>query len=110
MRVFLWIWKLIGPLVLVVGIIYFVFVLFNLDFVDEVPLDTAPTCIIGGICAFVGLILGFTGWAEDVAPRMFWVKSRVDLLDNRIGYSLTMAIQMFFLPAAVGLIIGIIAA
>ena len=105
MRVFLWIWKMIGPLVMIAGAIYTAFVLLNPDWSDDVPLETNTTFIIGGICALVGFILGFTGWAEDVAPRLFWIKGRVELLDNQIGYAITLAIQFFFIPAAIGAII-----
>lgn len=105
MRVFLWIWKMIGPLVMIAGAIYTAFVLLNPDWSDNVPLETNTTFIIGGICALVGFILGFTGWAEDVAPRLFWIKGRVELLDNQIGYAITLAIQFFFIPAAIGAII-----
>ncbi|MBQ9474030.1 MAG: hypothetical protein IJU81_06435 [Bacteroidales bacterium] len=63
------------------------------------------TWILGGICAVVGIVIGFTGWAEDVPPRFFWVSSNVDILDNQIGYALKLGIQFFFLPAAIALIV-----
>lgn len=110
MKVFLWIWKIIGPLAMVIGIVYFAGVLLNSDWTDEVPMDMPTTCILGGICAVIGIIIGFTGWAEDVAPRMFWVKSRVDLFDSKIGYALTLGIQFFFLPAAIVFAISLIGA
>ena len=110
MRIFLWVWRFIGPLVFFMGFIYFAFVLFNPDWTDDVPMGTSTTCILGGICAVIGIILGFTGWAEDVAPRMFWVKSRLELMDSKVGYALTLGIQMFFLPAAIVITIALLSA
>ena len=110
MVVFLWIWKFIGPLVMLLGALYFGFVLFNPNWEDIVPMELTPACIWGGVCALGGIILGCTGWAEEVAPRMFWVRSRVELFDSKFGYALTMGIQMFFLPSAIVFAIMLISA
>lgn len=52
--------------------------------------------VISGIAAVVGLVFGFATWGETVAPRMFWIKSNVELLDNRICASLNYAWKFFF--------------
>lgn len=106
MVVFLWIWKILGPIISFLGAIYF------LSYVDASvvhPIGLSTTCIIGGVCAVIGIILGFTGWAEDVPPRLFWVRSRMELLDSKIGYALTFGVQFFLLPAFICLIIAVIA-
>lgn len=102
MTIYLWICKIIGPVVLFLGTagLYF-----HLD--NQIPhpiLSMTAMLIIGGILAIFGIILGFTGWAEDVAPRMFWVKSKVELLDNKFGYALSLGLMHFLLPAAIVLI------
>ena len=102
---FLSIWRMIAPLITIAGVLYFIIILVW-DF--DVPLELAPACILGGVCALVGIILGFTGWVEDVPPRFFWIKSNVDLLDNRVGYSLKLGIQFFLLPSAIALIISFV--
>ena len=108
MKVLLWIWRIIGPLVMIAGIVYIVLVLNNSDWHDVVVLNSKPTYILGGVCAFIGVLIGFTGWAEEVPPRLFWISGNVDLLDNRLGYALKLGIQFFFLPATIALIISFI--
>lgn len=98
MVVFLWIWKIIGP-------IFFFWGCFYWGWCDEMPLRPRMALILGAICGVIGIILGFTGWAEDVAPRMFWIKSKTELLDNKIGYALSMGVQMFLLPAGIAFIV-----
>lgn len=61
--------------------------------------------VIAGIAAAIGLVFGFVSWDETVEPRLFWVRSDVELLDSRIGASLTYAIKFFF---SAFLIIGLI--
>ena len=105
MIVFLWIWKLLGPIISLGGAIYL------LSYVDasvDHPIEFSTTCILGGICAIIGIIIGFTGWVEEVPPRMFWVSSRVELFDSKIGYALTLGIQFFFLPAFICLLIAVV--
>lgn len=98
MVVFLWIWKIIGPIVFFVGLAGLV--------LDDSPIDCSLACILGAICTVAGIVIGFTGWAEQVPPRMFWVKGKVDLLDNKVGYALALGVQMFFLPAAVMVVLS----
>lgn len=46
-----------------------------------------PACI-----APLGFVFGIFCWSENIAPRMFWVKSRTDLFGSRVksafGYML----------------------
>lgn len=64
-------------------------------------MSVGATVILGAVCSVVGLIVGFTGWAEEVPPRWFWTMSNVDLLDNRIGRALQYAGQFFWIPAGI---------
>lgn len=100
MKVFLWIWRLIGPIVFFLGLFLMVF--------DDSPIERDLAAILGAVTAVIGIVIGFTGWAEEVPPRMFWVKGKVDLLDNKIGYALGLGIQMFFLPACIMYLISFI--
>ena len=71
--------------------------------------DIEPWVLIaGGGAALLGLVIGFTGWAETVPPRWFWVKSNVWLLNNRVGTALGYALKFFLIPAGVMGIIQII--
>lgn len=97
MRVLMYVLKGIGPLFIIVGI-------FCLP--AAVDMGSFPF-IVGGVFAIGGIVLGFTGWAEDVAPRMFWIKSRVELLDNQIGYALTLGFQFFCLGMAIATMLAL---
>ena len=81
MMVFLWLFRLVSPIISVLGML----VLCSGEFGDY-------DLIIGGALAVVGFIIGLTTWAETVPPRWFWVKSRLDLFESRIynafGYAL----------------------
>ena len=44
--------------------------------------------VVSGRLALAGFVLGFTKWALDVPPKLFWTKSRVQLFDNRVGNAL----------------------
>ena len=94
MVVLLWIINLLSPLIFIGAVIYFAF--------GDVE---TWTLIAGGGAALLGFIIGFTGWAETVPPRWFWVKSSVDLFDNRFFTALSYALQFFCIPAAVAAII-----
>ena len=97
MVVLLWIINLLSPLIFIGSVVYFAFG----------DIETW-TLIAGGGAALLGLIIGFTGWAETVPPRWFWVKSNVDLLDNLVGTALSYALKFFLIPAGVMGIIQII--
>lgn len=96
MVVFLWIWNILSPIVMLAG----------LGYILSGGIE-GWELIVGGGCALLGLIIGFTGWAETVPPRWFWVKSSIDLMDSRIGTALSLALQFFLLPSAIMAIIAI---
>ena len=104
MKVFLYIWRILSPLILIAGILD-IYIISNYDWVI---LGKAATFILGGVSTVIGIIIGFSGWAEEVPPRWFWIKSNVDLLANRVGNALSLGIQFFFIPAAVALIVSLI--
>ncbi len=97
MVVFLWLWNIISPLILFLGLGY-------------IATGEAEgwEFIAGGGAALLGFIIGFTGWAETVPPRWFWVKSSVDLFDNRFFTALSYALQFFLIPSAIMGIIEVI--
>ena len=51
--------------------------------------------VLVGVPELVGFILGFTNWVLDVPPKFFRTKSRVQLLDNRVGNALGYAVILF---------------
>ena len=51
--------------------------------------------IVGAILAAIGLIVGWSAWGREVPPRWFWVKSKLELFDNRVGNAFSYAIQFF---------------
>lgn len=98
MTFYLWIWKILGPIVPFLGCFFWYC---YLDGQIHPSLSAVTILVIGGVLGILGIILGCTGWAEDVPPRMFWVKSRIDLLDTKFGYALTLGLGHFLLPAAI---------
>ncbi|MBQ6682922.1 MAG: hypothetical protein IJM74_02320 [Bacteroidales bacterium] len=98
MKVFLWIWRGIWPFIGLAALGYW-----GGKSLGEISggMSVAATILLGAVCAVVGLIVGFTGWAEEVPPRWFWTMSEVDLLDNRIGRALQYAGQFFWIPAGI---------
>jgi len=98
MKVLLWIWRIIFPIIGIAAIAYW-----GGKMLDEINggMSVTTTIYLGVACAVVGLIIGFTGWAEEVPPRWFWTMSEVDLLDNRIGNALQYAGQFFWIPAGI---------
>jgi len=97
MKIVLWIWSILFPIVFLIAIIYFAMG----DIEDW-------TLYAGAGSALIGLIIGFTGWGETVPPRWFWVKSSMDLFNSRILTALSYAIQFFCIPAAVAGIIELV--
>ena len=100
MVAFLWLFNLISPITSIIGAL----VLCSGEFEGAEP-------IFGAVLAVVGFILGLTSWSETVPPRWFWVKSKLDLFDNKVWNSLSMALQFFLIPFAVAgirMIIGAI--
>lgn len=105
MKVFFWIFKkLISPPVSILGLLYYLACSRqdgSIDFEKWV-------LYVGAGLALIGLVIGFIGWEEDVPRRWHWTKSRVDLLDTRIGTALEFAFTFFLIPAAVALVIWFI--
>ncbi len=105
MKVFFWIWqKLINPVVGFLGLIYYVVCCRqdgSIDFEKWV-------LYVGAGLALLGLVIGFIGWEVDVPRRWRWTKSKVDLLNTRIGTALGFAFSFFLTPAAIALIIWFI--
>lgn len=93
MAIFLWLWQYIGPIVMILGGLYF------LEEPEGLPL------VLGIISAIIGLIIGIVGWGDTVPPRWFWIKSSSDLAGSRIMTAIGYAVQFFFLPS---FIIGLI--
>lgn len=89
MAFFLWIWQWLSPLCLFVGGFYLV------ECGDTLSL------ILGGVSAFIGLLIGIFGWGETVPPRWFWVKSATELAGSRFLTAISYAFQFFFIPPAV---------
>jgi hypothetical protein len=100
MPTFLWIWRILSPIVFFVGLYYFVS-----DETDEYGF--IAMLILGGVFFIGGIILGLKGWLSTVPPNWFWRKSKVDLAGNRITTSLGYGLQFFFLPAAIAQLIRI---
>lgn len=99
MAVLLWIWNILSPIITILGLLYIC------GNVDELK---GWEFIVGGMCALIGLIIGFTGWAETVPPRWFWVKSKTDLVGSRVGTAFSYALQFFLIPFAIMCIIYIV--
>lgn len=97
MKVLLWIWNVISPIVIICAV-----GCFAMGGIEDWVLYA------GAGTALLGLIIGFTGWGEMVPPRWFWVKSSVDLLDSRIFTALSLALQFFCIPAAVAAILELV--
>ena len=90
MMVFLWLFRLVSPIISVLGML----VLCSGEF-GEYDL------IIGAALAVVGFIIGLTTWAATVPPRWFWVKSRLDLFESRIYNAFGYALQFFLIPCCI---------
>lgn len=60
--------------------------------------------VLCGISAVVGLIFGFATWHYDVPPRWFWVKSEMEMLDNRVFVALKYAVTFFLIPLCINMI------
>ena len=104
MKVFLWLWRIIFPIIGLAALAYW-----GGKAAGEISggMSGETTLILGAVCAFIGLIVGFTGWADDVPPRWFWIMGEVGLLDNRIGYAIQYAGQFFWIPAGIQGIIAL---
>ena len=64
--------------------------------------------IVGAILAAIGLIVGWSAWGREVPPRWFWVKSKLELFDNRVWNAFSYALQFFLIPFAITGIITIV--
>jgi len=93
----LWIFQKISPILTILGAL----VLFGDGFIGY-------EFVVGAVLAVLGLIVGWFAWSQDVPPRWFWVKSKLELFDNRIGSAFGYAVQFFMIPFGVTGIIAII--
>lgn len=53
------------------------------------------------VMGVIGIVFGFLAWGYTVAPRMFWVSSRLGLFENRIGCALGYGLSFFNSTVAV---------
>lgn len=88
MAVFLWLFQLISPIMILFGGLYLLE-----DGVEPIVF------ILGGVSAVIGLVVGIVGWGDTVPPRWFWIKSSTELAGNRILTAIGYALQFFFIPA-----------
>ena len=64
--------------------------------------------IVGAILAVLGLIVGWSTWGQEVPPRWFWVKSKLELFDNRAWNAFSYALQFFLIPFGIMGIVTIV--
>lgn len=57
--------------------------------------------LVPAIAGGVGFLFGFIFWDEMVAPRMFWVKSRTEVFDNRVNIASKYMFSFFNCACAV---------
>ena len=93
----LWIFQKISPIITVLGAL----VLFGDGF-------EGYEFIVGAVLAVLGLIVGWSALGQEVPPRWFWVKSKLELFDNRVGNAFSYALQFFLIPFAITGIIAIV--
>lgn len=87
MTVLLWLIQKIAPITNLVGLL----VLLSELAYNDIGIGTH-------VYVLAGFILGLTNWASDVPQKFFQTKSRVQLLDNRVGNALGYAVIFFLLP------------
>lgn len=92
MKFLIWIINKILPITSFVGILCLI--LFELAF----PISIYIACAVSFI---LGVFFGVAAWNYDVPPRWFWVKSKMELFDNKIGYSLGYGARFFWLPIVI---------
>lgn len=109
MKVFFWIWgKKIAPVVSVIGALYYL-ACFIRDGNGDTLIDFEKWVLFVGIgLGLLGWVIGFVGWEEDVPRRWRWTKSKVDLLDTRMGTASDFSGSFFLTPAAISLIIKLV--
>ena len=93
----LWIFQKISPILTVLGAL----VLFGGG-------AEGYEFIVGAVLAVLGLIVGWSAWGQEVPPRWFWVKSKLELFDSRIWNAFSYAFQFFMIPFGVTFIVEII--
>ncbi len=104
MTVLLWLIQKIAPITNLVGLL----VLLSEIGYSDIGIGAHVYVLAGGL-ALAGFVLGFTNWALDVPPKLFWTKSRVQLFDNRVGNAFGYAVIFFLLPffvAGVAFVVG----
>ena len=93
----LWVFQKISPILTILGAL----VLFGDGF-------EGYEFIVGAVLAVFGLIVGWSAWGQEVPPRWFWVKSKLELFDNRVWNAFSYALQFFLIPFAITGIIAIV--
>ncbi len=93
----LWVFQKVSPILTILGAL----VLFGGGFIGY-------EFIVGVVLAVLGLIVGWSSWGQEVPPRWFWVKSKLELFDNRIWNALSYAFQFFMIPFGITGIIMIV--
>ena len=93
----LWVFQMISPILTILGAL----VLFGGGFEGH-------EFIVGAVLGVLGLIVGWSTWGQEVPPRWFWVKSKLELFDNRIWNAFSYAFQFFMMPFGITGIIEII--
>ena len=86
----LWFFQKISPILTILGAL----VLFSDGF-------EGFEFYVGAVLAVLGLIVGWSTWGQEVPPRWFWVKSNLELFDNRIWNAFSYAFQFFMIPFGV---------
>lgn len=91
MKAVIWIVDKILPITSVVGLLSLLLFNFEIPFI---------VFIVAIVCFVFGIFFGVAAWKYDVPPRWFWVKSKMDLFDNKIGYTIGYGTRFFWLPFA----------
>ena len=94
---FLWLFQKISPILTILGAL----TLFSGG-------SEGYEIIVGAVLAVVGLIVGWSSWGLEVPPRWLWVKSKLELFNNRIWNAFSYAFQFFMIPFGITFIVEII--
>ena len=102
MVVLLWILDKLRPIIVLIGLIFLITGIFTGEYDASVWF-----WIIAGLSAIIGGIFGVKAWNEDIPPRWFWVKSPLELFDNKVGACFQWAFTFFLLPLCIYGIVAI---
>ena len=64
--------------------------------------------IIAGLFAIVGFLFGLAAYRNDIPPRWFWAKSKIDIMHNVVMIVLGYTLNFVALAFTVYLIINLI--